>query len=244
MPAPTEPVIETSCGVGCSTSARPVSRSPQIDVEDARRENSAASSASRSVVTGVVSLGLRTTVLPAAIAGRELPDRHHHRVVPRRDLADDADRLAPDERGVARPCTRPRALPSSIRAAPAKKRIWSTIGGISSRRSARAACRCSGSPAPPARRRAPRPRRRSAAAPAAARTAWCRASVSNAVGRGGVGAVDVLGAGHRRGAEDLTGGRVDQVHPAAVGGVDVLPADEVAQYDFSLTTVLQDLGGH
>ena len=33
---------------------------------------------------------------------RDLPDRHHHRVVPRRDLADDADRLAADPRGVAR----------------------------------------------------------------------------------------------------------------------------------------------
>jgi len=27
---------------------------------------------------------------------RELPDRHHHRVVPGGDLTDDADRLAPD----------------------------------------------------------------------------------------------------------------------------------------------------
>ena len=34
------------------------------------------------------------------MAGRELPDRHHHRVVPRRDLGADADRLAPDVRGV------------------------------------------------------------------------------------------------------------------------------------------------
>ena len=31
----------------------------------------------------------------------DLPDRHHQRVVPGRDLADDADRLAADERGVA-----------------------------------------------------------------------------------------------------------------------------------------------
>ena len=33
--------------------------------------------------------------------GRELPDRHHHRVVPRGHLGADADRLAPDVRGVA-----------------------------------------------------------------------------------------------------------------------------------------------
>ena len=31
----------------------------------------------------------------------DLPDRHHQRVVPRRDLADDAQRLAPDQRRVA-----------------------------------------------------------------------------------------------------------------------------------------------
>ena len=41
------------------------------DVEDARRQHSASltSSAIRTVVTGVVSDGLRTTVLPAAMAG-------------------------------------------------------------------------------------------------------------------------------------------------------------------------------
>jgi hypothetical protein len=31
----------------------------------------------------------------------DLPDRHHQRVVPRRDLADHAHRLAPDDRGAA-----------------------------------------------------------------------------------------------------------------------------------------------
>jgi hypothetical protein len=69
MPARTDPVIETICGVRCSTSARPVSRSPQITLKTPGGRNSAASSASRSVDAGVVSLGLRTTALPAAIAG-------------------------------------------------------------------------------------------------------------------------------------------------------------------------------
>ena len=50
---------------------------------------------------GVVSAGFSTTVLPAASAGRDFPDRHHQRVVPRRHLADHADRLAARERGVA-----------------------------------------------------------------------------------------------------------------------------------------------
>ena len=37
--------------------------------------------------------------VPGREGGRDLPRRHHQRVVPRRDLADDADRLAPDHRG-------------------------------------------------------------------------------------------------------------------------------------------------
>src|SRR5919205_237204 len=77
------------------------------------------------------------------------------------------------------------ALPPRLRAAPAKDRILSTIGGDSSPR----------------------------------------------VRRGGVGAVDVLGRRHGSRGEDLAGGRVHQVGPAAVGGVDVLAADEVAQLE-------------
>ena len=69
MPARTEPVIETIRGVGCATSARPVSRSPTTTLSTPGGRNSAAISASMMVVTGVVSEGLSTTVLPAAIAG-------------------------------------------------------------------------------------------------------------------------------------------------------------------------------
>ena len=87
MPARTEPVIDTICGVGCSTSARPVSRSPQMTLKTPGGRNSAVDARpSAAVETGVVSDGLSTTVLPAAMRRRELPDRHHHRVVPRRDL--------------------------------------------------------------------------------------------------------------------------------------------------------------
>jgi hypothetical protein len=49
-------------------------------------------SASASAVSGVVSAGLRTQVLPQASAGRELPRRHQEREVPGDDLAADADR--------------------------------------------------------------------------------------------------------------------------------------------------------
>jgi hypothetical protein len=64
-----EPVIETICGVGCETRARPVSRSPQTTLRTPGGRNSAASSANSSVEAGVVSEGLSTTVLPAASAG-------------------------------------------------------------------------------------------------------------------------------------------------------------------------------
>ena len=69
MPARTEPVMATICGVLCSTSARPVSRSPQTTLRTPGGRNSWHSSASRVEDAGVVSLGLRTTVLPAASAG-------------------------------------------------------------------------------------------------------------------------------------------------------------------------------
>ena len=69
VPARTEPVIDTICGMSWATSARPVSRSPQITLNTPGGRNSAAISASSSVDTGVVSDGLSTTVLPAASAG-------------------------------------------------------------------------------------------------------------------------------------------------------------------------------
>ena len=69
MPARTEPVMLTIAGVSCSTIWRPVSRSPQITLSTPAGRNSAAISASSVVVAGVVSLGLSTTVLPAAMAG-------------------------------------------------------------------------------------------------------------------------------------------------------------------------------
>ena len=69
MPARTEPVIDTMLGVGCEMSSRPVSRSPQMTLNTPGGRNSAAISASSSVDTGVVSEGLSTTALPAAIAG-------------------------------------------------------------------------------------------------------------------------------------------------------------------------------
>ena len=69
MPARTDPVIATICGIGCSTRARPVSRSPQTTLKTPGGRNSWHSSANSVVEAGVVSLGLSTMVLPAASAG-------------------------------------------------------------------------------------------------------------------------------------------------------------------------------
>ena len=69
LPARTEPVIETIAGVGCATSSSPVSRSPQTTLKTPGGSSSPISLAMSSVATGVVSDGLSTTVLPAAIAG-------------------------------------------------------------------------------------------------------------------------------------------------------------------------------
>ena len=69
MPARTEPVIDTMAGVSCTTSARPVSRSPHTTLKTPGGRNSAMISAISRVETGVVSEGLSTMVLPAAKAG-------------------------------------------------------------------------------------------------------------------------------------------------------------------------------
>ena len=68
MPARTDPVMLTIDGVSWTTIERPVSRSPQMTLSTPFGRNSAAISASRVAEAGVVSLGFRTTELPAAIA--------------------------------------------------------------------------------------------------------------------------------------------------------------------------------
>ncbi len=70
LPAATDPVIATISGVGCATRLAPVTRSPVTTLMTPGGKCLAANSASITVVTGVVSLGLITTVLPAATAGQ------------------------------------------------------------------------------------------------------------------------------------------------------------------------------
>ncbi len=69
MPARTEPVIDAMPGVGCTIMLRPVSRSPQITFNTPGGKTSPAIFAIKAVEAGVVSLGFKTVVLPAAIAG-------------------------------------------------------------------------------------------------------------------------------------------------------------------------------
>jgi hypothetical protein len=69
LPLSTLPVIETMSTPGWRVSAAPVSPAPTTTFSTPLGRTSAASSARRSVVSGVVSAGLRTIVLPVASAG-------------------------------------------------------------------------------------------------------------------------------------------------------------------------------
>jgi hypothetical protein len=69
MPALVEPVSDTMAGTGCSTSSRPVSRSPSTTLNTPAGSTRAASVARSTEDDGVVSAGFSTTVLPAARAG-------------------------------------------------------------------------------------------------------------------------------------------------------------------------------
>ena len=101
MPARTEPVTLTIAGMSWATIARPVSRSPQITLNTPGGRNSAAISASSVVRRRRGVARLEHHRVAGGDRRGELPHRHHHRVVPRRDLGAHADRLAADDRGHA-----------------------------------------------------------------------------------------------------------------------------------------------
>jgi hypothetical protein len=69
MPARTDPVMDTIWGTGESTRSRPVSRSPHTTLTTPGGSTSFISWAISTVLTGVVSDGFSTTVLPAATTG-------------------------------------------------------------------------------------------------------------------------------------------------------------------------------
>ena len=93
LPTSVEPVNATLSTSPCSTTARPVSPAPvTMLTTPGGRSACWQISANSSAVSGVVSAGLRTTVLPVASAGRDLPRQHQQREVPRDDLAGHAER--------------------------------------------------------------------------------------------------------------------------------------------------------
>ena len=104
LPVTVSPVIETirTFGMPDERVADLRARAGQ-DVDDARGQDlGRGSRRTRGRVSGVRADGLSTTVLPVASAGPSFHAGHVERVVPRRDRGDDADRVAPDDRGVAR----------------------------------------------------------------------------------------------------------------------------------------------
>ena len=88
---------------GCRTIAAPVGIAVAADeVRDAGREDLGAELGQDRERRHRSRLGRLQNERVARRQSRgDLPDRHHHRVVPRGDLADDADRLAADPRRVA-----------------------------------------------------------------------------------------------------------------------------------------------
>ena len=100
LPARTEPVTDTICGIGCADQLAAGVAVAADDVEDARRQELRGDLGhqERRDRRGVGRLE------DDGVAGgqrrRDLPGRHHHRVVPGGDLRADADGLAADHRGV------------------------------------------------------------------------------------------------------------------------------------------------
>ena len=99
-PRGVEPVNETMSTSGCAAIASPTTGPTPVTRLNTPAGRPAASitSARTNALSGVTSLGLSTTVQPAASAGATLARDLVQRVVPRRDAADDADRLAHDQR--------------------------------------------------------------------------------------------------------------------------------------------------
>ena len=100
LPARVEPVKDTMSTSGWAAIASPTTGPMPVTRLNtpAGRPTSSMISARMKASSGATSLGLSTTVQPAARAERDLRGDLVQRVVPRRDAADDADRLAHDQR--------------------------------------------------------------------------------------------------------------------------------------------------
>ena len=142
MPARTEPVIATICGVGCCDQRAAGVAVAADDVEHARRQELLAD-------LGQQRRGGRRGVARLeddGVAGGQrrgdLPDHHHQRVVPRRHLADDADRLAADARRVVLHVLPGRPALEHPGGAGEEAEVVDASAASPRWRSGRAACRC------------------------------------------------------------------------------------------------------
>ena len=165
-------------------------------------------------------------MFPAASAGPIFQIGHHQRVVPGRDLPDDADRLAADHRRVAAHVLAGRPCPRASRAAPAKKRRLSTITGSSARATSIGLptfsdSSCASSSAFASMRSA------SPSSASAARRGVVLQPLRKCLRRRLDGAVDVRRGSARHLGDRLAGRRVQDLHRAALDGVDPLAPDEV-----------------
>ena len=94
LPTSVEPVNATLSTSGVLDQRRPVSPAPvTMLTTPGGRSACWQISANSSAVSGVVSAGLSTTVLPHGQRRRDLPRQHEQREVPRDDLAGHAERL-------------------------------------------------------------------------------------------------------------------------------------------------------
>ena len=154
---------------GWVTMRWPTSPAPVTTLSTPGGRISLASSASRSVRERRRLGRLEDDRVAGRQRGADLPDRHQQRVVPGRDLGDDADGLAPDHRRVALEVLARGLALQAARGAGEEAQVVDA-SPASRRASSRApACRRCGPRSRPARRRAPRRRRRASAAPPGAR---------------------------------------------------------------------------
>ena len=164
LPVPTSPVSDTMRTSGWRTRPAPTgSPSPVITLKTPGGKDLARVVGEHQRRDRRLLRGLENRGVPGGERGADLPDAHHERVVPRRDLADDANRLAAEHRRVPRDDTRRPHGPRDSALRPQRS------AGCPRTPESRPGRRTSGLPtfcdssgqAPP---RAPRPRRRAARA--------------------------------------------------------------------------------
>ena len=174
-PARTLPVSETWATCGCDASARPGVRPAADDVEHAVRQHADEQLGHPHRRRRGELRRLEDDGVARRDRGRPLPDRHHQRVVPRRDAAADADRLAAHAGGHARPRTPRRRGPPAAGRRRRRTAAGPGSAGSRPRRRTATACRCRAPRGRPARRRARRVRRPPPAGRPSAPAAWCGA---------------------------------------------------------------------